>query len=876
MRGTQKHMSFPRIILLSICAMLIGGQILQSSVAIYDQKILQARADLGAEHNENTLLLSSSAHNATDLKASLIALKADYQLTSIQALSDTNSTFKVQFADHEDLAMIMASRSDLIELEPDYIFSATSAPTDPLFNEQWYLHNTGQNYHASSTIQTHGTNDVDLNWQEAYDTHPERGEGITIALIDSGITVGHPDLTGQIWTNTSETTDSIDNDGNGLIDDVNGWNFVNNNNDLTDALGHGTQAAGIMVAQNDTQGIIGIASSAKIMPLKVLDSLGHGSTSNVIKAINYAVDKGAKIINMSFGARQADTLALVNTCNAAVAAGVTLVAAAGNENQDIVQTHFSPANIPSVIAVGSVSSAGAKASFSNIGTALSVVAPGVSLLTTRSHGSGESAGQVLNDGSTDYIISSGTSFSSPMVAAVAALLLQQDPAKTPAQVRDRLESTARDLGSTGKDNQYGFGLVNIAAALTSGITTPPPTINQAPTILSASWSQSSILNDDSSSTLLTMTVHDQEQDNISVQADLSALGSTNETLTNVIGDTYQSLPITTNVSAGDYSIPLQVSDALHTATGSIILTVSNAPATLNIVLPSTESNFNTTESSLTFSGTVSNHVSSIEINDIQITGFSLGQTSWSQSVAIPEGTTAFNVNGYNSNHQLVVADSIVITRPVTASPEAPTETSTPVTVRRSHRTVRHSYAADPVITAQTTPAYFLDLPSDHFAFSQIVDLAQKGAVQGINNYFLPNRWISRGEFLKIAMRDAGLTNENCSTMAAQFVDSTSSSFSTDINCGVYQRILSDSPSNFSPYAPLTRDQAILWLVAIRRVSVVNHTQNRSFLDVQDPIIAPYIETALAHQWISGLNGLFYPHGNLTRAEAAKIIVNSRH
>ncbi|MBI4836607.1 MAG: S8 family serine peptidase [Candidatus Abawacabacteria bacterium] len=869
-------MRFPRFFLVLILLATVGLEFLQVTTDSFNAKVAQANQELQQEH-ANAVLLLTSDHK--QLKHTLQTIKKDYPLQAVHSLSPDNEVLAVTFDYDQDLAFIMASYQDQITLEPDYLMQAAAMPSDALFAEQWYLQNTGQSYHSSSTTQFQGTTGIDINWTAAFEHSSLRGQGVTIAVIDSGLRIGHTELQSRLWQNTSEASDGLDNDSNGLIDDINGWNYLDNNHIFTDHLGHGTQAAGIIAANNDTVGIVGIAPTARIMPLKVLDEDGRGRTSNVIKAINYAVAKGAKVVNMSFGGAGADTVALINTCNNAVNAGVVLVASAGNANTDILQNHFAPASIPSVIAVGSITSLGDKASFSNTGNGLSLVTPGVSLLTTRSQGSEENAAQVLADGSNNYIISSGTSFSSPMVAAAVALLIEQNPALTPAQIRARLEQTARDLGTTGKDSNFGYGLLDVQNAL--AITAPPVTpTNQAPQIISSTWSSNPLVNDGEISTALSVVATDNEHDTLTVSADFTALGSTNQTLILGTNNTYTSAAITTSSSAGDYTIPIQVSDPTHTATGSIVLTVAEAPATITISGPTSETIFNTSESQLTLSGQLTGNIATIKVNDISIPGFSLGQTTWNSTITIAEGTTVYNVNGFNSAAQLLASDSIVITRaaaqtatpPPTSESEEEDEEESSSSRRRERR--RNRDRDDPIVEAQTTIT-FADVPADHFAFQQISDLTLKGSIHGQDNFYFPNRVISRGEFLKVAMHDAGLVNSTCASNQAHFSDITNNVFSQEIHCAVYQRIVWDGKENFFPHQPITREQAILWLVAIRRI-VPETNLSSSFPDVRDNRTMAYIETAKRLQWVQGNNGLFYPHNSLSRAEAAKVIVNSRH
>lgn len=865
-------MSPQRIFALGFSLLLLGSEILQIGASIQQSNIAQAYEKLETGHVASTLLLSSENLEPAELKSKLRQLKQDYEIESVEVLTSDNSSIEIAFSEQEDIALIMATFSSNITLEPDYILSATAVPSDTHYHEQWYLNNTGQTYHTSATTTTSGTADIDINWQDTYEYSSLRGQGVVVAIIDSGLNTTHTELSNNLWTNTAEQNNNTDDDNNNLIDDIHGWNFISNNDDLSDALGHGTQAAGIVAATANGAGIIGIASQAQIMPLKVLDQNGNGSTSNVIKAVNYAVAKGANIINMSFGGPGADTLAMRNVCNNAVSNGTLIVAAAGNGNVDITTHHFAPASISSVMAVGSIANNGTKASFSNTGNALSLVTPGARILTTRSGGTEENSNQVLADNSNKYIISSGTSFSSPMVAAAAALVIQQNPNLTVAQVRTRLQQTARDLGTEGKDTQFGYGLLDISAALS--ISPPPP--NLAPEIVSATWTQNPVV--ENATTILSISAQDPENDTLTVTANMGSLGLSNQTLS-LNNNLYVSTAIQPQLGVGEFTVPIAVSDGTSTSTGSVLLTVTAIPATLAITQPSTANIFTTTDSSLTLSGTVSGTVQSITINNEPLSTFSLGETTWSKTVSLPETTNVFNVNALDADNELMVADSIIITKATESVSEdeeddEERERERERRRRRREREREQEEESAAAIVLQTMPPNFLDIGSDHFAFSQINDLAQKGAVNNQASYYYPNRAISRGEFLKIAMYDSNLMNDTCMQVPASFNDTNNSVFNSVINCAIVQKVVAPSQAAFLPYQPVSREQAIVWLVAVRR-SVLTNTAT-TFPDITNQITVPYIETARIKQWISGSNGLFYPRNSLSRAEAAKVIVNSRH
>lgn len=286
------------------------------------------------------------------------------------------------------------------------------------------------------------------------------GLGVTVAIIDSGIDLQHVDLNDNLYLNEGEIAgDGIDNDGNGFIDDLHGWDFENNDNDPDDDFFHGTHVAGIVAAEaGNGTGVAGLAKDANLMALKVLDSDGGGIINtvfqNVANSIDYAVAQGAKVINMSLGwwtsgISGAVVDALQASINAANAAGVVIVAAAGNDNTDAGLV--TPAGLENVITVSATTSTDTKASFSNHGSVIDFSAPGSSVLST--------------DLSNGYAYASGTSMSAPLVAALAAMIMEQDDTATAEDVMRRLQYSALDLGTSGYDTTYGYGRIDAFKAL---------------------------------------------------------------------------------------------------------------------------------------------------------------------------------------------------------------------------------------------------------------------------------------------------------------------------------------------------------------------------------------------------------------------------
>ncbi|MEG3846505.1 S8 family serine peptidase [Microcoleus sp. herbarium19] len=277
------------------------------------------------------------------------------------------------------------------------------------------------------------------------------GDGIVVAVIDSGADYNHPDLTGNIWSNAGETgvdaigrnkaSNRVDDDGNGFVDDFRGWDFVNSDNDPMDDNNHGTHISGLVAAKRDGVGMTGTAPTAKIMPLKILDRNGVGRIRDEINAINYAVANGARVINVSLGGEQLNEQEL-NVIRAAEARGAIVISAAGNDARPQVDYPARFANEVG-IAVGAVSRNGLFADYSNragFGAIDYFVAPG-------GDGGRTDSGDVystvpLSQPGIPYRYFAGTSMGVPHVAGVVALMLQANPNLTPAQIKRILAETA--------------------------------------------------------------------------------------------------------------------------------------------------------------------------------------------------------------------------------------------------------------------------------------------------------------------------------------------------------------------------------------------------------------------------------------------------
>ena len=283
--------------------------------------------------------------------------------------------------------------------------------------------------------------EADKSYTSKY-TSSHRGEGVVIAVLDTGIDHNHPDLRDNI---------------------IKGWNFIDGNDNTTDLDGHGTHVSGIIAAAvNNEIGIAGIAPKAKIMPLKVISERG-GSWLDLDGAIRYAVDNGAKIISMSLGGKMspAFTLSTSLTIKSAYYNNVTIIAAAGNEG---TSSKLYPAGYSNVISVSAIDEEYNKAEFSNYGRHITFCAPGVNIYSTMPTYPVFLTTEYNYSQNYDYL--NGTSMACPFVTGIAALLLSKYPDLTPEMVQDTMIAQAFDLGGYGRDPYFGNGLPNAYEAIT--------------------------------------------------------------------------------------------------------------------------------------------------------------------------------------------------------------------------------------------------------------------------------------------------------------------------------------------------------------------------------------------------------------------------
>lgn len=447
--------------------------------------------------------------------------------------------------------------------EPDFVQRPlATTPNDSFYNLQWGLHNTGQ-----SIRNITGVADADIDMPEAWDII-RNAPNTVIAVLDSGTQWSHPDLAANIWSNPGEIAgNGVDDDGNGFIDDIRGWDFYEADNNPDDLDGHGTHVAGTIGAVgNNGAGVVGVAWSARIMPLRFLGPNG-GSTSDAIAAVNYAVMMGVKVSNNSWGGGGFST-ALYNAISNAGANNHVFVAAAGNSGLNTDNSPAYPAsyNLPNIVSVAATDNRDAIASFSNYGvTTVDLGAPGVDIASTYT-GSG-------------YVWLSGTSMASPHVAGVVALLQTQNPAWSASQVINRILTTTRPTAAMNGRTVTG-GVLNAFAALSGngggGPVNTAPTVDIATPANNASFTQGA-------SVSFSASAADAEDGALSASITWTssrdgAIGS---------GASFS----TTSLSVGTHTVTASVTDSGNLTTTDTVTVVVNAPAG---TAPAAPSNITTT------------------------------------------------------------------------------------------------------------------------------------------------------------------------------------------------------------------------------------------------------------------------------------------
>jgi len=435
---------------------------------------LKSAADLNSNYNVKKVspLLLKKSNNTKANNFGSVYLLETAEGTDIEALRDAYAQLpEVEYA------------------EINQIVEFHELPDDSLYQYQWSLSNSGQlHYHVlrnygnynDELVMLNGIDDADIDVGEVYQNPPDRTVTVVAAIIDTGVDMDHPDLAANIWINPGEIPDNgIDDDHNGYIDDVNGWDYAATldpldpgDNDPTDSYGHGTHCSGIIAGvTNNNIGIAGIADNCRIMGLK-FDPLPL--TSRIAAAIIYAADNGADVVNMSFGFNYRSDL-IEDAIEYAHNKGLVLCASSGNDG---TYNLVYPAGYETTITVGSSNDSDQVSTFSTYGDHIDLVAPGQSILSLRADKMDMYAGSYPYEPQVHivdsfYYMASGTSMSCPHVAGAAAVMRSVSPGLDPDRIKQILIESADDIidpfgvgwNLPGYDQYSGYGRVSLAQAL---------------------------------------------------------------------------------------------------------------------------------------------------------------------------------------------------------------------------------------------------------------------------------------------------------------------------------------------------------------------------------------------------------------------------
>lgn len=354
------------------------------------------------------------------------------------------------------LAREIGAELGIVEFaELDHIAHLGATPNDSFYSLLWGMNNTGQ-----TVNRDRGTANADIDANLAWDVWTG-SSSFVVGVVDSGILLNHQDLAANIWVNPGEIAgNGIDDDGNGYVDDVNGWDFWNNDNNPTDDNGHGSHVAGTIGAVgNNGVGVVGVCWNVKLAGLKIGSASGSVSVTAAINAINYCIGKGIKVANHSWSGG-AYNAALDSACTAARNAGHIIVAAAGNggfdgrgDNNNTIPAYPASYTQDNIIAVAAIDNDNKLTTFSNYGsTSVDLGAPGKMIASC------------YNSATNSYVYLDGTSMAAPHVTGAVALVWSKNPTWTYSQVRSKILSTTKPLSSLSGKTVTG-GCLNVNNAI---------------------------------------------------------------------------------------------------------------------------------------------------------------------------------------------------------------------------------------------------------------------------------------------------------------------------------------------------------------------------------------------------------------------------
>jgi len=481
--------------------------------------------------------------------------------------------------------------------ELDVLVQPSATVNDPNFSSEWHLPTIG-----ASTA-----------WDIAL------GSGVTIAILDTGVDGTHPDLAPRL---------------------VPGWNFYDNNSNTSDVYGHGTAVAGTAAAaMNNGIGVAGVAGNANIMPVRISDPTGYALWSTIAQGLTWAADHGARVANISYAV--ANSATVISAANYFRSKGGVVAVAAGNTG---AVDNTSPTS--AMLVVSATDASDVRASFSTYGSMVAIAAPGVNIYTTANGGG--------------YRYASGTSFSSPIVAGTAALVLSRRPDYSPSQVDAVLKSTAMDLGTGGTDIYYGAGRVNAAAAVLQAASSGPGD-STPPTVAIASPTSGSVSG--------TVTVAVNASDNVGVtRVELRVNGAMVATDTAAPFQFAWNSASVVNGTAQLAAVAFDAAGNSRTST-AVAVNVANGTTTPDTTPPSvsiaTPSNSLTVSGNVTVSISASDNVGVTRV-DLRVNGSTVAsgnaspfQFSWN-SGTVSDGLAALTAAAYDAAGNSAVSTAVSV------------------------------------------------------------------------------------------------------------------------------------------------------------------------------------------------------------------------
>lgn len=386
------------------------------------------------KEGEYVVTLHPQAHSS-----SLKSLSETLGMEVVRRLSPISDAYLARTSNDTPADQVksrLLSKSMVRAVDRNRIFYAVNAPNDPEMVKLWGMQNTGQlDVQDPSKSGKTGVPGVDIGAEQAWKIHTGT-KSIVVAVIDTGIQYTHPDLKDNMWVNTAEErgVKGVDDDGNGYVDDIYGYDFSNKDGDPMDDNQHGTHCAGTIGARgNNNTGVVGVNWETRLMAVKFLSGSGSGELADAVSAIDYATQMGAHVLSNSWGGGGFDQ-SLFDAINRSYQKGRLFVAAAGNDGLDSDRYEFFPAeyNVPNVMSIAALTNQGTLAYFSNYGAnSVDIAAPGFNIYSTTIGGR--------------YEYLSGTSMATPHVAGIAALLWSYDSRLDAVEVKNRLMKTGKPM-----------------------------------------------------------------------------------------------------------------------------------------------------------------------------------------------------------------------------------------------------------------------------------------------------------------------------------------------------------------------------------------------------------------------------------------------